>query len=161
MALHLADAHRRMQRFTDPVLPLQSETKAAPLHTPRMQAPTVPSVEAVHNKPPTAEQKLTALVALSWAARRYRGSDLEPDRASNAATMPSSEDATKVVGDDGDHAMASRSACMAQVSPCSCAPLTSACSPRLEIHAKLDVHAHCRAACLVGLSAGQACVCIF
>ena len=89
---------------------------------------TTPSVDAVQSSPAAPWQKLTALVGWSWAERRYRGADCAPMRASNAATIPSSAAATKDVGLAGDQAIASRSACMLQVSPCCCVCRTSACS---------------------------------
>lgn len=72
------------------------------------------SVEAVARSPLAAGLKLRQQAGLSCADSLYRGEDPPPERASKAATRPSSEETRKWVGLEGSHAMASTSALTAQ-----------------------------------------------
>ena len=68
------------------------------------------SVDAVASKPLTPGLKLREHVGLSCADSLYKGCEPAPDRASNAATIPSSDDTKNCVGSNGFQASASASA---------------------------------------------------
>lgn len=85
------------------------------------------SVEAVASKPGTAGHMLRAQVGLSCAARRQRGNEPPPARASNIATKPSSVEIRNWVGSWGTQVRDSTSEPVPHLSGVTSGVRTSAC----------------------------------